>query len=69
MMMIACDVYTKAELRKAIIRRFGEDARFYTCSVQNMDSDALIEKLDREGCFLLIGDGFLKDRSNRQENQ
>ena len=51
-------VYTKATLREAIVERFGEAAKFYTCSAENMTPDEIIEFLDKRGKFIDEGDGF-----------
>ena len=40
--------YSKDELKKAIINKFGEDARFHTCSVNNMDADEIIVFLEKK---------------------
>lgn len=61
MMLLSDKVYTKPELKDDILTIFGKEARFYTCSVSNMDSDELIDKLDKEGNFLIISDGFLRE--------
>ena len=34
--------YSEASLKEAIVKTFGEDQRFYTCSAENMDADELI---------------------------
>lgn len=53
--------YTRGSLRADIIRRFGETARFYTCSADNMTSDELIAFLQARGKFVDVGDGFKTD--------
>lgn len=55
--------YTEESLKKAIIQRFGEDARFYTCSADNMDADALLVFLKRKGKFKDSVNGFTVDSS------
>ena len=55
--------YTEASLRRAIIDKFGADARFYACSADNMDADRLIEFLKAKGKFMPAGEGFTVDKS------
>ena len=61
MMLQSDQVYTRDELISDIICNFGENARFYTCSTSNLDAVELVEKLDRDGNFLIISEGFLRD--------
>lgn len=58
MMIDAGKVYTKDTLRAAMAERFGAQARFYTCSAENMAADELIAFLAARGKFLDEGDGF-----------
>jgi len=53
--------YTKASLRSAIDDRFGRDARFYTCSAENMTAEELIEFLAQRGKFMDQAEGFVAD--------
>ena len=55
--------YTEASLRRAIIDKFGADARFYTCSADNLDADQLISFLKAKGKFMPAEDGFTVDKS------
>lgn len=58
-MMIESDrTYTRDTLQTAIIDRFGADARFHTCSAENMDASALIEFLAQRGKFTDRDGGF-----------
>ena len=50
--------YTEATLRAAIAQRFGADARFHTCSAENLTADELIEFLAARGKFVLASGGF-----------
>ena len=43
--MMEGNSYTELSLREAIIQKFGERQRFFTCSADNMDVDTLIEFL------------------------
>ncbi len=58
MMVEAGKVFTKATLRSAIAERFGPDARFYTCSAQNMSSDELVAFLEARDKFVQEDEGF-----------
>ncbi len=58
MMIDAGKVYTKDTLRAAMAQRFGAQARFYTCSAENMVADELIAFLAARGKFLDEGEGF-----------
>jgi probable metal-binding protein len=58
MMIEGGKAYTKETLRPAIIERFGADARFYTCSAENMTPDELIAFLGSRGKFGAAGEGF-----------
>ena len=44
--MMEGNSYTELSLREAIIQKFGEQQRFFTCSANNMDVDTLIEFLN-----------------------
>jgi len=58
MMMDDGRVYTKTTLRAAIAERFGEGARFYTCSAENMTADELVIFLKGRSKFIHEGEGF-----------
>ncbi len=58
MMIDSGTVYTRASLRAAIHGRFGEQARFHTCSAGNMTADELITFLNARGKFIDDGAGF-----------
>ncbi len=61
-MMIASDaVYTKETLRAAIVERFSEEAKFFTCSAEGMNAAELIEFLDARGKFQPVPGGFKTD--------
>ncbi len=61
MMITSNRTFDKPSLREAIIEHFGEDARFYTCSQQNMTAENLIEFLEQRGKFVDKGSGFNTD--------
>ena len=50
--------FTKESLCSAIVKQFGEDARFYTCSNENMTACELVEFLQSKGKFISKGNGF-----------
>jgi probable metal-binding protein len=43
--------YSRTSLAAAIAGRFGPDARFHTCSAENMSAGELIEFLSARGKF------------------
>jgi probable metal-binding protein len=52
MMVESGKQYTRESLREAIHDAFGESTRFYTCSVENMTADELIDFLVQRGKFI-----------------
>ena len=63
MMLESAQPYTENSLKAAIIRRFGAEARFHTCSAENMDADQLISFLAKKGKFTPEGEGFVTQPS------
>ena len=63
MMVESGQSYTTDSLRDAIVQRFGADARFYTCSAENLTADELIAFLDQRGKFITKDDAFVTDVS------
>jgi probable metal-binding protein len=61
MMVTSGKSYTKESLAKEIIKKFGAEARFYTCSAENMTADELIGFLEMRGKFVDTGKGFSTD--------
>ncbi|MCX8600610.1 MULTISPECIES: YecH family metal-binding protein [unclassified Gilliamella] len=43
--------YTESSLLKAIVEKFGADAKFHTCSETDMNAQQLIEFLKQKGKF------------------
>ncbi len=43
---------TKQELVKAIIEKFGEEERFYTCSAEDLTAEQLVDFLEERGKFM-----------------
>jgi probable metal-binding protein len=62
MMIASGRLYTRDSLRADIIGRFGEAARFYTCSAEGMTADELISFLQARGKFLDEEGGFKTDK-------
>ncbi len=55
---------SKEELVKAIISRFGETERFYTCSAEGMTAAQLVDFLEQRSKFMPAhSDGFTVDTS------
>ena len=59
--MMEGNSYSESSLRAAIIKRFGEQQHFYTCSAEDMEVDTLIEFLKMKGKFMPAEDGFTVD--------
>ena len=55
--------YTRESLIQAIIEKFGEDARFHTCSAENMTPAQLVEFLQQRQKFTATDEGFKTDPS------
>lgn len=58
MMLHSARSYTRATLLADILERFGPDARFYTCSAQDLTPEGIIDFLQAKGKFLACDDGF-----------
>ena len=58
MMLERDEAFTRESLARAIVERFGEDARFHSCSASGMDVDAVIAFLESRGKFVAREDGF-----------
>ena len=52
MMLDLDQSFTRGSLCEAIQERFGADARFFTCSAQDMTADELISFLEQRGKFV-----------------
>ena len=59
MMLAAPKPYTRLSLTRAILERWGEEARFCTCSADNMTATELVDFLADRGKFLPAGDGII----------
>lgn len=63
-MMFGNSYASKGELVEAITKKFGADARFYTCSTENMTAAELVDFLESKGKFMAASDcGFTADKS------
>ena len=58
-MMISSDEsYTVATLEAAIIARFGKEARFHTCSAENLSAAEPVSVLQKKGKLIAADEGF-----------
>ena len=58
MMLQSGKPYSRSSLLTHIIADFGPDARFYTCSAQNLTAEGLIDFLEANGKFVPGDAGF-----------
>jgi probable metal-binding protein len=58
MMLESGKSYTRASLTTDIVGKFGPNARFYTCSAENLTPEGLIDFLEAKGKFVSRDDGF-----------
>lgn len=58
MMVASGEPYSTASLEAAIKNRFGEQARFHTCSASDMTAGELVAFLAAKGKFVAQDDGF-----------
>jgi probable metal-binding protein len=58
MMMQSGKAYTRPSLLTDIVAQFGHDARFFTCSAENLTPDGLIDFLQAKGKFVPCEEGF-----------
>ena len=63
MMIASGESYSKESLVAAIESRFGEDARFHTCSAENMSAAELVAFLEKKGKFIPVNAGFTTTES------
>ncbi len=69
MMLEEGDSYTKESLEKAIIDKFGEETRFFTCAAENLTAKELIEFLADKGKFVPKEGGFTTQEENICSNE
>jgi len=58
MMIESGKQYTEQSLVQAIDSRFGNNARFHTCSAENMTAAELVAFLTARGKFIPADEGF-----------
>jgi len=58
MMIASGEPYSVASLEAAIQHRFGTEARFHTCSAQNLSAAELVAFLQKKGKFIPVESGF-----------
>ncbi len=58
MMLASGQPYTKDSLQAEILAKFGAEARFHTCSADNLTAADLIEFLEGRGKFTASENGF-----------
>ncbi len=58
MMLASGESWTVASLEAAIRRRFGEEARFHTCSAEHLSAAELVAFLEKKGKFIAREEGF-----------
>ena len=61
MMLESGQPFDEAGLESAIIKRFGSETRFCTCSASGMTAKELIAFLAERGKFVPSGQGFSTD--------
>lgn len=63
MMIASGEHYSRESLAAAIIARFGDAARFHTCSAEGMTAEELVSFLASRGKFIPQDEGFSTDES------
>ena len=58
MMIASGETYTVAPLEAASVARFGKEARFHTCSAENLSAAELVAFLQKKGKFIAAEEGF-----------
>lgn len=58
MMLEQGGVFSRESLAQAITERFGDDAKFHSCSADGMDVHSVIDFLESRGKFVARDDGF-----------
>ena len=61
MIQVADRPFRKEELVGAIAERFGADARFHTCSAEDLSGGELVEFLMARGKFTVADEGMTLD--------
>ena len=60
---------SQASLKEAIIRKFGAEQRFYTCSASDMNAEELIVFLKQKGKFMPTETGFTVDITKKCDHK
>lgn len=63
MMLESGTGYSEKSLEQAIMAKFGEQARFHTCSAEGMTARELVLFLAERGKFIPQSDGFTTHES------
>ena len=58
MMLQSGKTYTRASLLADIMSTFGQQARFFTCSADNLSPEGIIDFLQAKGKFVPDEEGF-----------
>ncbi|MEI7733270.1 MAG: YecH family metal-binding protein [Verrucomicrobiota bacterium] len=58
MMLQSGKAYSRATLLADIIAKFGSEARFHTCSAENLTPEGIIDFLQARGKFVPSPEGF-----------
>lgn len=58
MMIASEEAFSTESLIAAIDAKFGQDARFHTCSKQDLTAADLVNFLAQKGKFVPVDDGF-----------
>jgi probable metal-binding protein len=58
MMLSSNKAYTRGSLLADIHQAFGPEARFYTCSAEDLTAESLVDFLQAKGKFVACDDGF-----------
>lgn len=67
--MMEGNSYSEASLKEAIIRKFGTEQRFYTCSASDMNAEELIVFLKQKGKFMPTETGFTVDITKKCDHK
>lgn len=63
MMLASGESFTTEQLISTIETHFGSDARFHTCSAENMTASMLVQFLSERGKFIPLDTGFTTSAS------
>ena len=58
MMLQSGKAYTRTSLLTDMVATFGPDARFFTCSAENLTAEGIIDFLQAKGKFVPCEEGF-----------